>query len=1106
MSPPAPALRLAGAPHCLDSEGRAVALGVQDGLLLAWLAVEGPTPRERLATLLWPDSAAEAARNALRQRLFRLRRQCGAELASGNPLLALAEGVRHDLADAATLLGDLTPEMGGPLRDWLQDQRQQRRERERRRLTERIAALEASGEPGAALPLAEALLALDPLREDAHQRLMRLHYLLGDRSAALQAFDRCEQLLKHELGARPAPETLALLATIEAAERGAVPLPGQQRPLPAALARPPRLVGRAAERARLAQALAGGGRLLLSGEAGLGKSRLLQAALADAAAPALLVAARPGDALVPYALLARLLRAVQQRTPAALDAAVAGHLAALLPERAGAQAATPPRPDELLRAVLAVLQAAATGPAGCRAFALDDLHFADEATLQLLPQWLAATPAAASAWLLSLRPPAEGSAQARLVGELAASSALETLALRPLDDAALAELVDSLALPGVAGAALAAPLRARSGGNPLFALETLKLAWTEGQALAAGTLPRPRSVGQLIDATLAALSPEALLLARVAAIAGVDFSVELAAQVLGRHPLQLADAWSELEARQVMRGPAFAHDLMHEATLAGIPEVLARHTHGSVAAWLQAQGGEPARVAAHWEAAGRREQALPALRAAAERAHAALREPERVDFLLRAADIAEAQQPPRLDEAFGLVNQAIDAHMNTVRDAAGQPLLDRLDRLARTPHQRAVAAGQRAWYSTTQGEWAEAIARGHEALALSQACDDAALQASVSQRLGTALGMAGRFDEALPRLRAAEPWVQAQAGSDRAAEFLGNLAAVLDNLGRPAEAQPYHQRVIEATCALGDASFQATARANLAVSRLNAGDVDGALEQLGLAQQLVSRYELQGASAGFIAALQAQAARARGHYAAALQWCDGAEALLASASPGWLPVVHMHRAQLWLELGQPARAQQALAACAPESLPPRLRARHLGLRGRLLQALGQDPAAALAQALALAPTTGWPELRLTIGIEHAGVLPQPERIVALRAVADEAAALGLQGVVLAARLRLARQAEDPALALAAADAALAQMGAAAPGGIEPNALYRGERWLGPAHAALAAGQPARAAALAGAGWQWVQRTADAQVPPPFRDAFLNRQPLNQALRRLLPAD
>jgi DNA-binding SARP family transcriptional activator len=72
--------------------GKTHALALPDALLLAWLALEGPTARERLAALLWPHSDAEASRNALRQRLFRLRRQLGADLVEGSAVLALARG------------------------------------------------------------------------------------------------------------------------------------------------------------------------------------------------------------------------------------------------------------------------------------------------------------------------------------------------------------------------------------------------------------------------------------------------------------------------------------------------------------------------------------------------------------------------------------------------------------------------------------------------------------------------------------------------------------------------------------------------------------------------------------------------------------------------------------------------------------------------------------------------------------------------------------------------------------------------------------------------------------------------------------------------------
>ena len=1088
-------LHLAGTPYCVDPKGVTHGLADIDALLLAWLALEGPTSRERLVTLLWPRADAEAGRNALRQRLFRLRRQLGADLVEGQQRLALQAAVTHDLTPDSThapagLLSSIELDAGSALADWLATQRQARREAERQRLLGAITQCEQAGEPARALPMAQALVALDPLREDGQRQLIRLHYLAGDRASALRVFDNCEALLKHELGTRPSPETLELLATIESAERD-VSHPATRRTLPAALMRPPRLVGRALELERLRGALAGGGRLVVIGEAGIGKSRLLQT-LAESAPAPLLAAGRPGDALAPYATLARALRELQSRVPQAIARVPAAHLAPILPELAST--VTPgseTRLDALNAALTSVLREAM---AQCRGIVLDDLHFADAATLQLLPALVGSTPG--GAWLLSLRPPADGSAQALLLTTLASAAPLETLALAPLSDAALADLIDSLGLPQVDGATLAPLLAARSGGNPLFALETLRLAWTEGHAMAEGELPRPRSVGQLIEGTLAALSAPALLLARVAALAGVDFGVALAEAVLRQSALELTTPWAELEQRHVLRDTAFSHDLMQEGVLAGIPEVLARHAHGQIAQWLEAGRGEPARIAAHWEAAGQRSRALPSLRAAAERAHAALRETERVDFLLRAADIAEAEG--RGAEAFELVASAVEAHMNTVRDERGLPLLDRLDRLAVTPALRASATGQRAWYRLTLGDGPGAIEIGRQALALAADVDDAALRASIAQRLGTALGMAGLFDEALAHLRLAEPWVAAHAGSDMAAEFDGNLAAILDNLGRPAEAQPYHRRVIAATVALGDPSFVATARANFAVNRLNAGDVAGAQQQLTLAQQLVSGYELTGSSAGFVALLNSQAMRALGEYALSLQWCDTAEQLLRQASPGRLPFVQLQRVQVLLDLAQHARASQLLQAIEVDALPPRLQARHGQLNARLQAALGHDASALVEAALACAPATGWPELRLSLRIERAAGLPARDAMAELRAVAAEAQRQALAGIELAAWLRACARAGSATAAREAARRVLA-----IDAGIEPNALYRGERWLGPALAARRAGNAAQSAAIAREGWFWAQQAAERSVPDAMRDAFLQRQPVNLALRRLV---
>jgi DNA-binding SARP family transcriptional activator/energy-coupling factor transporter ATP-binding protein EcfA2 len=1092
---------------------RPLPLAAPDALLLAWLALEGATSRERLATLLWPGSEAEAARNAMRQRLFRLRKQLGRDAVTGAATLTLAPGVQHDLDEGTGLLGDLRWPEAPEIDTWLEGRRAARRAAARQGEEARIEALEAAGDVAAALPLALALLERDPLSEDAHRRVMRLHYLRGDRAAALLAFDRCEQMLKHEVGAAPAAATLALLATIE--QSGTVAHSERVRSAPpAAVLRPPRLVGRDAELAALQRGLGAGEVVVVIGEAGMGKSRLLQA-LAGVRPGVLHSSGRPGDALVPYATLARALRQVLDRDPAAADPALRRALAPLLPELIEAAEPLPPAQQPLAQPVLALLQRARRS---IDTLALDDLHFADEATLELLQGLVAAPRDLAAArgdslprCCLGLRPAATGTPLSGLLLALAAAGPHTRLPLQPLSEAAMAEFVDSLGLPGVSGAALAPVLCQRTGGNPLFALETLKLAWSDGSlgTLAAPgvaeQLPRPDTLAQLIGQQLARLSAPALQLARVAAVAGVDFSIALAAHLLGRSVLDLADPWAELEAQQVLRGESFAHDLVHDAVLQGLPEVIARHLHGQAAAWLETQSSEshadPARVAAHWEAAGQRARALPALRAAAELAHRSLRENERIGFLLRAADIAEAAERP--DEAFDLLRDAIEGHMNTIRQADGLPLVDRLQALARTPLQQALAAGDRAWYSAVLGDFDTAIEQGSAALALAEPLGNEALLTLLRQRLGTALSLTGRFEEALPHMRAAEQGIGLLAAPEVAAEFHGNLAVVLSNLGRPLEAQPHYERCVAISRDVGDHSQLATNLANYASSCLDAGDLALASAQIAQAQRIVSTYELDGSSAGYIATLQAQCERGAGRYATALEWCRRAEDILAERNPSRVPVARLQLAQVWLELGQHARAQQVLggeALAAARRMPARYAVRWLVLLARLQRRLRQDPAPMLAEARALAPADGWPELRLIVRTEQALAEAPAEAIACLLAVAEEARAISLHGAELGALLHAAQRAPEAPLALQ-----LAQQATARATGTEALHADRALRYVAPALAWVRAGRAAEAQRLWDEGQAWLRTTAAAHVPGEFADSFLHQHPLHRQLLGPVPA-
>src|SRR5262249_5004620 len=137
------------------------------------------------------------------------------------------------------------------------------------------------------------------------------------------------ELLRHQLGAAPAPQTLELVRLIE--RSGALPLT-RAKPVPIAILRPPRLIGRDAEWARLGASQAAGWVTLVQGEPGIGKTRLLGDYAASAAPGAIFLSARPGDARFPYGLLAKIVRTVASRFGEPTTGWVRDELARVAPE------------------------------------------------------------------------------------------------------------------------------------------------------------------------------------------------------------------------------------------------------------------------------------------------------------------------------------------------------------------------------------------------------------------------------------------------------------------------------------------------------------------------------------------------------------------------------------------------------------------------------------------------------------------------------------------------------------------------------------------------------------------------------------------------------
>lgn len=647
--------------------------------LLAYLSVEGPTPRARLAGLLWPDSPESTARGNLRQLLRRLRATSGASLVEGTELLSLSEGLEVDAArlrehvrtgahaEAARMRGQLLAGLefddAEALADWL---RAARAALDGFRLKAALAEagrLQAAGELPAALDAVQGALEVEPHSEEAHRMLMRLHYAAGDRGAALATYERCRTLLRTELGVEPLPETVALARELTRGPKPSRPMP---RPIPVSVLRPPVLAGREREWALLEQAWEAGQGIVLCGEPGVGKTRLMQDFLASKGRP-LYYAGRPGDRSVPYGTHSRthreLLELLEREGARAPDW-VRRELARLIPELG-----EPPGPmrgeEDRLRLYQAKMELHRMAiQRGYDALGFDDLQYVDDASTRaghyIIGMLAGGSPLRTFHCYRKGELPAETE---DIIQQGVAAGQFFRLELRPLDTAGVEELLASLDLPELkgAGSALCEQVARYTAGNPLFILETVKHLLEMGE-LKHGlpeNLPPPGRVGPIIASRLQRLSAPALQLARVLGVLRGDFSLELAALMLGEGLAALLAQWTELETAQVVRGAGFSHDLIGETVVATTPPPIKTVLHRKAAEVLEARGAQAARVAEHWLHAGESRRAAPAFQRAAEDSRTSLLD-DAADYYSRTAAALQAEQarddettPARARRALG---------------------------------------------------------------------------------------------------------------------------------------------------------------------------------------------------------------------------------------------------------------------------------------------------------------------------------------------------------------------------------------------------------------------------------------------------------------------
>ncbi len=816
-------ISLLGTP-LIEVDGRPLEVDTRKATaMLAHLAVTGhPQSREVVAALLWPEFDIDRSRAALRRTLSTLRTALGGRwLDADRSSIALAlDGAWFDLAEFRRTAADPTAGAGGlaaavdlhrgdllagffirssaAFDDWLELAAEGIRRERAAALDRLVDALVASGRGDEAVARAEQRLALDPLHEPSHRRLMSCYAASGRRGDALRQYRECVRVLDRELGVRPLSETTELY---NAVNEGRSPTVSETPPAVPAPAQP--LVGRDGPWRLLTElhgSIAADGRMaVIEGESGVGKTRLaedLVAALGERGAPAL--AARPsaGERALAYGVVAQLLRSAVERIGPALPQHCALEAARLLPDLGPPPATSLDDPGARLRfleAVCQLLGLASDAPVA-GVVLVDDLHWCDPASLDALG-YLARRLEGRRLLLLATRrtdEPDPDHACARL------AQAGERVALARLTRADVAELARSQGL----SAGDADALYSESEGLPLFLAELLAAGRPADST--------PAGVREAVQTRLDAVSETAAQVLSAAAVIGRTFDSDTVRAASGRSDDEVVAALDELCARGLIVERDAAYDFGHERVRAAVDERagLARRRllHGRVAEVLTLRHGDPALIARHLERAGREAEAAAAYATAGDRARALSAGAEAISHHRSALALGHPD-PAQLHEAIGDVHTLRGDYAAALHDYDAAAAHADPDRLARIEHKLATVHERR-------GEWEPAERHLREALALG--APPARVQADrglVAWRRGDpdALGLCREA------LRLAE-----REGDDEAAARAHNI------LGLLGEGSDHLERSLALSERLADPSIRIAALNNLARARFAAGELEPA--------------------------------------------------------------------------------------------------------------------------------------------------------------------------------------------------------------------------------------------------------------------------------------
>lgn len=652
--------------------------------LLTYLIIHRDAPQFRyhLANILWPESSESQAHTNLRNLVHLLRR-------------ALPDGDRLILATNQTL--QWNPEipvqvdviefqswLSGNMRaislenleaafhwyrgdlltccydEWINSERANLRHLFLNLLSELCKRYENLRRYPEAITCTQHLIELEPLQKDGYLILMRLYALLGDAPLVQKTYRDYANHLKRELGTEPEADIRELYTQMT---QGGKKTPTAAKSNSSTHDTIP-LVGRTAEwqvmqtRWKIA---AGGnpGVLILSGEAGIGKTRLAEELVNWAAKQGIRTATAhcySSEGSLPYTPVMTWLRTLGLP---ALDKVWQTELSRLLPELLPNQRERPAPLTEAWQRMrlFEALARAALDKRQKTLLLIDDLQWGDQDTLEWLHYLLRFDPTAPLLVVGTVRSEeaSANSSYSQLLTSLQQEGHHLELELGPLNEPETRQLADHVAGKPLEGG-IGSLLFHETEGNPLFIVETVRVELFKTAPLP-GVQPLPFKVRAVLENRIRQLSPQTREIAMLAATIGRAFSMDILSQAGGIVETDLVKSMDDLLRRRIVREIdqdtfLFSHEKLRQAVFVDISAPHRRLLHRQVAEALNHglkndPGTRYGEIASHYEQAGSEEEAVHYYLLAAKKARELYANDRAIQYYERARALCEAH----LDEA-----------------------------------------------------------------------------------------------------------------------------------------------------------------------------------------------------------------------------------------------------------------------------------------------------------------------------------------------------------------------------------------------------------------------------------------------------------------------